>query len=371
MFGFSMATIRFEHIWKRYGSVEAVKDLNLTCEDGEFLALLGPSGCGKTSSLRMLAGLETISDGNLFIGDRRINDAPPKDRDIAMVFEDYALYPHMSVFNNIAFPLKIRNFERSAIQERVNRAINMLGLQSLRDENVQRLSGGAQQRISIGRAIVRDPEVLLMDEPISHLDAAHKVELRGELKRLQRNLGVSTVYVTHDQTEAMALADRVAVMNLGVLQQVGTPEVLYDHPANRFVAGFIGEPPMNFVPCETDSAGSRLFGPDFEISVSRRLLEKVSGRNGSRLTLGIRPVDVILDGTPANGGLRGQVYSVEPRGDSAVVSVQMGEHRLLSESAKNLSLQEDAVVGISFPEEHLHLFDSESGVNLVADSIGS
>ena len=361
-----MSTIRFEHVWKRYGPVEAVKDLNLTCEDGEFLSLLGPSGCGKTSSLRMLAGLEVISEGDLFIGERRINDVPPKDRDIAMVFEDYALYPHMTVYNNIAFPLKIRKFQASLIEERVNRAMDILGLRSLRNQNVQGLSGGAQQRISIGRAIVRDPQVLLMDEPISHLDSAHKVELRGELKRLQRSLGVSTVYVTHDQVEAMALADRVAVMNLGVLQQLGTPAELYEHPANLFVAGFIGEPPMNFIPCEVDPDGRRLMGPDFEVSLSQGFLGRLASHKGSRLTLGIRPASLEIDATPSDNQPRGKVFAVEPRGDSAVVMVQMGQHRLLSESAQNLGLQEDTVVGLSFPEDQFHLFDSETGVNLVA-----
>ncbi|MFQ5912560.1 MAG: ABC transporter ATP-binding protein [Nitrospinota bacterium] len=365
-----MAKIRFEHIWKRYGRVEAVKDLNLDCEEGEFLALLGPSGCGKTSSLRMLAGLEIISEGDLFIGDRRINDVPSKDRDIAMVFEDYALYPHLTVYNNIAFPLKIRKMERSVIKQRVQRALEMLGLQSIRDENVQRLSGGAQQRISIGRAIVREPQVLLMDEPISHLDSAHKVELRGELKRLQRNLGVSTVYVTHDQVEATALADRVAVMNLGVLQQVGPPEDLYDRPANLFVAGFIGEPPMNFIRCEADSGGGRLRGPDFELPISHGLMQRISDHKGSRLTLGIRPASLRINKSPSDSQLRGNVFAVEPRGDSAVVMVEMGEHRLLSESAQNLGLQEDAVVGLSFPEDHLHLFDTETGVNLTAKAGG-
>jgi ABC-type sugar transport system ATPase subunit len=359
-----MATIRFEHIWKRYGQVEAVKDLNLTCQDGEFVALLGPSGCGKTTSLRMLAGLELITDGDLFIGDRRINDVPSKDRDIAMVFEDYALYPHMTVYNNIAFPLKIRKGERSATEEKVNRAIDMLGLKSIRNENVQRLSGGAQQRISIGRAIVRDPLVLLMDEPISHLDSAHKVELRGELKRLQRSLGVTTVYVTHDQIEAMALADRVAVMNLGVLQQLGPPEDLHDHPANLFVAGFIGEPPMNFIPCEADATSRCLRGEDFVIPISEQSLKRLSGHIGTRLTLGIRPAGLKVEQTPSEGQPRGEVFAVEPRGDSAVVSILMGKFRLLSESAENLKFRDEDIVGLTFPEEQIHLFDSETGINL-------
>ncbi len=363
-----MADIRFEHIWKRFGSVEAVKDLHMVCKDSEFLALLGPSGCGKTTSLRMLAGLETISEGDLFIGDQRVNNMLPKDRDIAMVFEDYALYPHMTAYDNIAFPLKIRNFTKPDIEERVGRALSMLGLEDIRDENVQRLSGGAQQRISIGRAIVREPRVLLMDEPISHLDTAHKVELRGELKRLQRSLGVTTVYVTHDQIEAIALADRVAVMNLGVLQQLGSPEELYDRPANLFVAGFIGEPPMNFISCEVDSEGRSLKGTDFKLPISQGLLERLSVNSGDQLVMGIRPPALGVEKTPSNGNPRGKVFSVEPRGDSAVALIDVGPHRLLSESSENLELEEDMVVGLEFPESQVHLFEAETEARLATDA---
>ncbi|MFQ5693137.1 MAG: ABC transporter ATP-binding protein, partial [Nitrospinota bacterium] len=321
-----------------------------------------------TSTLRMVAGLEAISEGDLYVGDRQVNDIPPKDRDIAMVFEDYALYPHMTVVENIAFPLKIRKVDRSVVRERVDRAIGMLGLEEIRDTNVQRLSGGAQQRVSIGRAIVRDPQVLLMDEPISHLDSAHKVELRGELKRLQRSIGVSTMYVTHDQVEAMALADRVAVMNLGVLQQLGPPQELYNHPANLFVAGFIGEPPMNFIPCSADPAAGCVRGTDFEIPLSGKFSDVLSRLDGSRLILGIRPANLKIHPAPAAGEPRGEVYLVEPRGDSAVISVQMGEHRLLAETEESVDFPMGTAVGLAFPEEGIHLFDAETGLNLSAHS---
>jgi ABC-type sugar transport system ATPase subunit len=342
-----------------------VKDLTLACQDGEFVALLGPSGCGKTSTLRMVAGLETVSAGDVLIGDRRVNDLPPRDRDIAMVFEDYALYPHMRVYDNIAFPLRVRGLPGAVVEERVARAMTMLGLQALRNESVQRLSGGAQQRVSIGRAIVRDPRVLLMDEPISHLDSAHKVQLRGELKRLQRSLGVTTLYVTHDQVEAMALADRVAVMNLGLLQQLGPPRQLYEHPANLFVAGFIGEPPMNLLPADLAEDGQGLRGPDMDLSLPGRF-HGVLRRNGARrLTLGIRPADLMVDISPTTGVRRGEVYSVQPRGDSAVVAVRTTTGLLLAETPARTGLAVGDVVGLGFPPERIHLFDAESGVNVL------
>ena len=360
-----MAAIRFEHVWKRYGEVEAVKDLNLDCADGEFLALLGPSGCGKTSSLRMLAGLETISDGNILIGERRVNDVASKDRDIAMVFEDYALYPHLSVFDNIAFPLKIRRVPRADIQKRVAHAMALLGLQPLSGDNVQRLSGGAQQRVSIGRAIVRDPRVLLMDEPISHLDAAHKVELRGELKRLQQSLGVSTIYVTHDQIEAMALADRLAVMNHGVLQQLGPPKTLYDHPANLFVAGFIGEPPMTLLPCRLEDGESGLRGQGFRVPLSREFVQRLAPERGEELVLGLRPKHLELRPPETGNGLAGEVFSVEPRGDLAVIAVDLEAQRVLIEAGRNHGVREGDRVHLGVAEVSLHLFDTLSERNLV------
>ncbi len=360
-----MVSIRFDGVWKRYGEVEAVKDLNLACADGEFLALLGPSGCGKTSSLRMLAGLETISDGDILIGERRVNDVSSKDRDIAMVFEDYALYPHLSVFDNIAFPLKIRKVPRADIRRRVDHAMALLGLGPLSGNNVRRLSGGAQQRVSIGRAIVRDPQVLLMDEPISHLDAAHKVELRGELKRLQQSLGVTTIYVTHDQIEAMALADRLAVMNHGVLQQLGPPKTLYDHPANLFVAGFIGEPPMNLLPCRLEDGESGLRGAGFRVPLSREFVQRLAPERGEDLVLGLRPAQLELRPPEAGNGLAGAVFSVEPRGDSAVIAVDLDAQRVLVEAGRNHGAREGDRVHLGAAEESLHLFDALSGRSLV------
>src|SRR5512142_2664758 len=241
-----MATVTFEHVTKKYGEVLAVNDLNLEIQDGEFMVLVGPSGCGKTTSLRMIAGLEEISDGALKIGDRVVNDVPPKDRDIAMVFQSYALYPHMSIRDNLAFGLKLRKVPKAQIEARVKEAAAILDLTRYLDRKPRELSGGQRQRVALGRAIVREPSVFLMDEPLSNLDAKLRVETRANILRLHQRLATTFVYVTHDQIEAMTMGTRIAVMNEGRLQQVGTPQELYDRPINRFVAGFIGSPAMNF-----------------------------------------------------------------------------------------------------------------------------
>jgi multiple sugar transport system ATP-binding protein len=247
-----MATVTFDHVYKRYSAdVVAVNDLNIEIADGEFLVLVGPSGCGKTTALRCVAGLETISEGKLRIGDRVVNDVAPKDRDIAMVFQSYALYPHMSVYDNLAFGLKLRKTAKADIDRRVKEAAGILGLERFLDRKPKALSGGQRQRVALGRAIVREPAVFLMDEPLSNLDAKLRVQTRAEIARLHQRLGTTTVYVTHDQVEAMTMGDRIAVMKDGVLQQVGTPQELYDNPVNVFVAGFIGSPAMNFATVKT------------------------------------------------------------------------------------------------------------------------
>ena len=253
---FYMATVTFDHVFKRYGDVTAVSDLNLEIGDGEFMVLVGPSGCGKTTSLRMIAGLEEISEGTLRIGDQVVNDVAPKDRDIAMVFQSYALYPHMSVRDNLAFGLKLRKVPKAEIEKRINEAAGILQLEKLLDRKPKELSGGQRQRVALGRAIVREPAVFLMDEPLSNLDAKLRVQTRAEIARLHQRLGTTMVYVTHDQVEAMTMGQRIAVMSEGLLQQVGTPQQLYDHPINRFVAGFIGSPSMNFVELTVAGGGA-------------------------------------------------------------------------------------------------------------------
>src|SRR5437773_1244384 len=286
-----MATVTFDHVTKKYGDVLAVNDLNLAINEGEFMVLVGPSGCGKTTSLRMIAGLEEISSGELKIGDRIVNDVPPKDRDIAMVFQSYALYPHMTVRDNMAFGLKLRKLPKSDIERRVNEAANILSLDKLLDRKPKELSGGQRQRVALGRAIVREPAVFLMDEPLSNLDAKLRVQTRAEIARLHQRMGTTFVYVTHDQVEAMTMGTRIAVMSEGLLQQVGTPQVLYDTPSNRFVAGFIGSPAMNFVEATVAGSGesATLETAGLKVPVPGHLREAIGPTVGHKVIVGFRP----------------------------------------------------------------------------------
>ena len=387
-----MAEIRLADVWKFYGEVEAVRDLTLTCADGEMLALLGPSGCGKSSTLKMIAGIEAVSRGEIFFDTQPVSALAPGARNIAMVFEDYALYPHLSASENIAFPLKVRHAPAGEIADRVDKAIELLGLGDLRDENVKSLSGGAQQRISIGRALVRDPELILFDEPLSHLDADQKVQLRSEIKRLQKTSGLTSILVTHDQTEAVAMSDRVAVMNQGVLQQVGEPEELYHRPANLFVANFIGEPPMNLLPGDLIEESGKLIlsGDGWQVSLADeaavRLRETALDRG---VVLGVRPEHVEMVGITAsaetkwNAGpyVSGRVFFREPRGDVEVITVTLtGTHeatgsakttdvsapnRLTVEVPGASGLREDDVVRIAIPQDRIAVFDARDGRNLL------
>ena len=289
-----MASVTFEHVYKRFGDVTAVNDLNIEVEDKEFLVFVGPSGCGKTTSLRLLAGLEEISEGNIMIGDRVVNDVPPKDRDIAMVFQSYALYPHMSVYDNMAFGLKLRKTPKADIERRVKEAAELLDIGNLLDRKPKQLSGGQRQRVAVGRAIVREPAVFLFDEPLSNLDAKLRVQTRAQLTRLHQRLATTFIYVTHDQVEAMTMASRIAVMKDGLLQQIDSPQNLYDHPQNVFVGGFIGSPSMNFFDAtlvesdgkvEINAEGFRLEVPEPKASEWRE-------HAGKEVIFGIRPEDV-------------------------------------------------------------------------------
>ncbi|HRW04061.1 MAG TPA: ABC transporter ATP-binding protein [Caldilineaceae bacterium] len=289
-----MASVTYDHVYKRFGDVVAVNDLSIQVEDKEFLVFVGPSGCGKTTSLRLLAGLEEISDGNIMIGDRVVNDVPPKDRDIAMVFQSYALYPHMSVYDNMAFGLKLRKTPKADIDRRVKEAADILDIGHLLDRKPKQLSGGQRQRVAVGRAIVREPAVFLFDEPLSNLDAKLRVQTRAQLTRLHQRLQTTFIYVTHDQVEAMTMASRIAVMRDGVLQQIDTPHQLYNHPQNVFVAGFIGSPSMNFFDAtvvendgrlEINSGGFRLEVPEPKASAWRQF-------KGREVIFGIRPEDM-------------------------------------------------------------------------------
>ena len=364
-----MATVTFDHLYKRYGEdVIAVNDLNLEIADGEFLVLVGPSGCGKTTALRCVAGLEEISDGRLLIGDRVVNDVAPKDRDIAMVFQSYALYPHMSVRENLAFGLKLRKVPKPEIERRVKEAAETIQLQKLLDRKPKELSGGQRQRVALGRAIVREPAVFLMDEPLSNLDAKLRVQTRAEIARLHQRLETTMVYVTHDQVEAMTMGTRIAVMNEGLLQQVGTPQALYDNPINRFVAGFIGSPSMNFVDVTADGTGDNVTlrgAGDWSVPTPKRLRGVGAGK---KLVAGFRPEHLEI------AEVGGEAASFQARAD---VVEYLGHEELLHVSAANQDIvaivdsehrvRPGDVIKLNLPLSKLHLFDGDTGEALTTD----
>ena len=289
-----MASVTYDHVTKKFGDVIAVNDLNIQVEDKEFLVFVGPSGCGKTTSLRLLAGLEEITEGNILIGDRIVNDVPPKDRDIAMVFQSYALYPHLSVYDNLAFGLKLRKTPRQEIDRRVKEAAEILGITELLDRKPRQLSGGQRQRVAVGRAIVREPSVFLFDEPLSNLDAKLRVQMRSEISKLHHRLQTTFIYVTHDQVEAMTMATRIAVMNKGKLQQIDTPQALYDKPANMFVAGFIGSPAMNFFPAKLRKDGDKIMVDTgvFAVAIPSERAKPYYPYVDRNVFFGIRPEDI-------------------------------------------------------------------------------
>jgi multiple sugar transport system ATP-binding protein len=364
-----MATVELRHIWKKYGDVQAVRDLSLTCRDGEFLCLLGPSGCGKSSTMRMVAGLEAITSGELLMDGRRVNEIAPRERDIAMVFENYALYPHLNVYDNIAMPLRARRLSSGAIDRKIREVAEILSMVDLLPRRIQNLSGGQKQRVGIGRAIVREPRLFIMDEPISHLEAQLRADMRTELKRLHRRLGVTTLYVTHDQLEAVALADRIAVMDLGVLQQVGSPAELFDEPANEFVAGFIGSPPMNML----DFRRASLEGEDLLLEGAGAAIRLPAIR--SRLSaaiadgshkLGIRPVDVELRRPDGEITIRGEVLLRERLGDHDRFLIECAGEPLVVEAPPNVVGAVGEAIGLFFPPHRVHLFEGASGRRMFA-----
>ncbi|BAD85964.1 ABC-type maltdextrin transport system, ATPase component [Thermococcus kodakarensis KOD1] len=368
-----MAEVKLINVWKQFGDFTAVKDMNLHIKDGEFMILLGPSGCGKTTTLRMIAGLEEPTKGQIYIGDKLVADpekgifVPPKDRDIAMVFQSYALYPHMTVYDNIAFPLKLRKVPKDEIDRRVREVAEMLGLTELLNRKPRELSGGQRQRVALGRAIVRKPQVFLMDEPLSNLDAKLRVKMRAELKRLQRQLGVTTIYVTHDQVEAMTMGDRVAVINQGQLQQVGTPEEVYDRPANTFVAGFIGSPPMNFMDATVTEDGFADFG-EFRLKFLPDQFEVLREKNlvGREVIFGIRPED-IYDALfaqvkiPGENMARALVEIIENLGGEKIVHLSIGDVTFLGKFPAESRVQEGQEVDVVFDMRKAHVFEKGSG----------
>ncbi len=368
-----MATVTFDNVNKVYGDFHAVKDLNLEIGDGEFMVLVGPSGCGKTTSLRMIAGLEEISSGALRIGDRVVNDVAPKDRDIAMVFQSYALYPHMSVRDNLAFGLKLRKVSKQEIDRRVKEAAETIQLQKLLERKPKELSGGQRQRVALGRAIVREPAVFLMDEPLSNLDAKLRVQTRAEIARLHQRLKTTVVYVTHDQVEAMTMGTRIAVMNEGLLQQVGTPQALYDTPINRFVAGFIGSPSMNFVEVHMDGTGesARLVGPgDWSIPIPPKYREAATPKVGKTLVAGFRPEHLdIGESGPGVGSFRARADVVEYLGNEELLHINAADQDIVAIVGSEHRVRPGDIVNLALPLDKLHLFDGETGLTLAPDAV--
>jgi multiple sugar transport system ATP-binding protein len=322
--------IEFRNVSKHFGGACVVDDLSLEIRDGEFVVLLGPSGCGKTTTLRMLAGLESVSSGDVLIDGERINDVPTQHRDLAMVFQSYALYPHMTIAENIGYPLRVRKFDKAQRAERVKRVAAMLEIESLLERKPRQLSGGERQRVALARAIVREPRAYLMDEPLSNLDARLRVQMRGELKRLQHELGTTTIYVTHDQAEAMTLASRVAVMRKGRLQQFDTPMTIYNHPANRFVAEFVGSPSMNFI----EDAG---------------------------VTKGIRPEHIQVFSEPRDGAMEASVYVTELMGNETFVFLSVGANRLIARAPADFRAEVESKVWVQFAQDKIHYFDPQTG----------
>src|SRR5436190_19175542 len=359
-----MAQVVIRNLNKMYDDVHAVIDVNLEIRDKEFLVLVGPSGCGKTTTLRMIAGLESISSGDILIGNTVVNNLPPMDRDIAMVFQNYALYPHMSVYHNMAFGLKMRKFDRAEISKRVQEAAEILGIQNLLARKPRQLSGGQRQRVALGRAIVRHPQVFLFDEPLSNLDAKLRVQMRVELKKLHPRLGTTAIYVTHDQVEAMTLGDRVVVMRDGWVQQVGDPMTLYNEPANRFVAGFIGSPAMNFadVRIAGENGGLWAEGEGIRLKVPAHLDNRVGAYAGKPVTIGIRPEEMLVarDSDPPELNIPAVVEVVERLGSEILLDVAVGSVTMVAsvEPSSRAKVQEQLQLAIN--PERLHFFDAET-----------
>ena len=359
-----MGQVVLKGINKFYDSVHAVKDFNLQIRDKEFVVFVGPSGCGKTTTLRMIAGLEAISAGDISIDGQVINDLAPMDRDIAMVFQNYALYPHMSVYDNMAFGLKMRKFGRAEIAKRVKEAADILGIGELLKRKPRQLSGGQRQRVALGRAIVRHPRVFLFDEPLSNLDAKLRVQMRVELKKLHLRLGTTAIYVTHDQVEAMTLGDRVVVMKDGLIQQVGDPLELYDQPANKFVAGFIGSPAMNFATVTMTDGNGRITAKNagLEIEVPGAHADRLRPHVGRQLTLGVRPENLHLAGAGDPEGLtfNSKVEVVEKLGSEILLDVRVGNDTMVAAVAPTVRAKVQDSLRLAINPERLHFFDAKT-----------
>jgi multiple sugar transport system ATP-binding protein len=352
-----MASVTIRDVRKAFGAVEVIHGVNIEIEDGEFVILVGPSGCGKSTLLRMIAGLENISAGEIAIGNRVVNNVPPKERDIAMVFQNYALYPHMTVSENMAFSMKLRGASKAEMAERVDKAAKILGLGQLLERYPRQLSGGQRQRVAMGRAIVRDPQVFLFDEPLSNLDAKLRVQMRSEIKELHQRLKTTTVYVTHDQIEAMTMADKIVVMHDGIVEQMGAPLELYDRPNNLFVAGFIGSPAMNFIKGTMTAQGFKA-DSGFVLPVAKA----PSASEGRPVVYGLRPEHIRID----SNGVPAEVVVIEPTGSETQVVLRAGGQDLVAVFRERMSAKPGETIRISPTPEVAHLFDAETGKRLVA-----
>jgi multiple sugar transport system ATP-binding protein len=368
-----MASVTYEHVYKRWGDVIAVNDLSLHIEDKEFMVYVGPSGCGKSTTLRLLAGLEEVTSGIIKIGDRIVNDVPPKDRDIAMVFQSYALYPHMTVYDNMAFGLKLRKVPKDEIDRKVKEAAELLGISQLLDRKPKALSGGQRQRVAVGRAIVRHPQVFLFDEPLSNLDAKLRVETRANLSRLHQQLGTTFIYVTHDQVEAMTMATRIAVLKDGILQQVDTPQTLYDHPGNVFVAGFIGSPSMNFFDAtlveEFDTGRLFVDGGTFRLAVPPSKAEQARKYKGQQVIFGIRPEDIHnAQYTPpgvAAAPMKAKVDVTELMGNEIFIYCLTGNKPFVARVDPRTRVRSGDTIELNVNMDNMHLFDPKTEVALI------
>jgi len=353
-----------DRVSKHFGTVKAVDELSLEIRDKEFLALLGPSGCGKTTTLLIIAGFYRPTTGLVFFDDRVVNDLPPRERNIGMVFQSYALYPHMTAFDNIAFPLRLRKKRKKEIEKKVKAVASLLHIEEILQRRPGELSGGQQQRVALARALVKEPSLLLLDEPLSNLDAKLRIMMRAELKRLQKDLGITTIFVTHDQIEAMTMADRVAVLERGRLQQVGSPEELYNMPINLFVAGFIGTPPMNCLAAVLEEVEGKVFvrTGHFSLPLPDSVVRKIRSRlTSSAVIMGIRPEDITI----GQGEIEGEIYIVEPLGKDTLVTVDIGGEIIKIIAPPGFKANPREHIRLGFSVEKIHLFDKETGQSLL------
>ena len=362
----TLARVLLKEVTKRFGDVVAVNSLSLEVRDKDFLVLLGPSGCGKTTALRCIAGLETPKEGEIYIGDRLVNNLDPKDRDVAMVFQSYALYPHMTVFDNLAFPLENMKVPKDEIKIKVRQVAELLRIEMLLNRKPKQLSGGQRQRVALGRAMVRDPHVFLMDEPLSNLDAKLRVYMRAELKKLQKELRVTTIYVTHDQVEAMTMGDKIAILNEGVLQQIGTPDRIYFHPSNMFVAGFIGSPPTNFFYGHLTKEDT-LDSGEFIYHLPKDLAKAAREGTSDELVLGVRPQDIIVykDAKKKRGLIKAVLDVIEPLGDMTILDLKVGDHLVKAVVSPDFKAELGDEFWIAFPAKKIHIFDKKTSNCLV------